>query len=447
MPPVYSDPLLVTCAQAYLEGQGGLPEVLECAEKTRLSVEEHSQQMQARLQHEAPHVLALIQPELLAWRESCGDFLQWTRVAAESGGSSAPLEALCAGLPTSSKRLHFDGFRLDHAIWVSRGPTTFAPINRLLAGAAQGLALNPLCQQEADLLHHSLVALLEGYPQELHGHLVPCLEQILDWMEHPPEPAQQAEWVAEGEQLGKELARFDLAYVLRGYSGAPTSYPPLNLALNACWLQQQGFVAPELTQFLLQDAITQLKALPPPDEGEIPEIFEDMESLLTQLLKQCQRGEDLTALHQAASEVAQEFQEALADKPENDQGQCPVCHQPQPLGSKRCSLCGSNLIATSSQTDAPQDRLERMLALAEELMQDSDCAAALEKELASYRKDMEKARQFKEEVYSDILDQFEDGLSALEEHLAQPDRTLLDEGCGDLREAEGRLRRWREENS
>ncbi len=441
---MYSDPLLVTCAQAYLEGQGGLPEVLECAEKTRQSVEEHSQQMQARLQHEAPHVMALIQPELLAWRESCGDFLQWTRVAAQSGGSSAPLEALCAGLPTSSKRLHFDGFRLDQAIWASRGPSTFAPLNRLLAAAAQGLPLEPLCQQEADLLHHSLAALLEGYPQELHPHLLPCLEQILDWMEHP---ADGPEWAAEGEQLGKEFGRFDLAYVLRGYSGAPTTYPPLNLALNACWLQQQGFVAPELTQFLLQDAIAQLKALPPPDEGEIPEIFGDMESLLSQLLKQCQRGEDLAALHQAAGEVAQEFQEALADQPESEQGQCPVCHQPQPLGSKRCSLCGSNLSAAASQNDAPPDRLENMLALAEELMQDADCAEALEKELQSYRKDLQIARQLKEEDYSDILDQFEDGLSALEEHLAQPDRALLDEGCADLREAESRLKRWREENA
>ncbi|MBS2034441.1 hypothetical protein JST97_05625 [bacterium] len=436
----------MTCAQAYLDGQGGLPEVLDCAERTRQSVEEHSQQMQTRLQQEAPHVLAMIQPELQAWRESCGDFLQWTRVASESGGSSAPLESLCSGLPVSSRRLQFDGFRLDHAIWVSRGPSTFAPINRLLAAAAQGFQLDLLCQQEAELLNHGLTSLLEGYPSELHPHLAPCLESILDWMDQPPTAEQLPEWTAEGEQLGKELARFDLAFLLRGYSGAPTTYPPLNLALNACWLQQQGFVAPELTQFLLQDAIRQVGALPPPDEGELPEIFEDMESLLGQLLKQCQRGEDLTALHQATSEVAQEFQEALADKPESEQARCSVCHQAQPLGTRRCSLCGSTLSASASADEVPQDRLERMLALAEALMQDSECSQALDQELQSYRRDMQRARQFREEVYSEILDQFENGLAALEEHLQEPDRSLLNEGSAQLREAESRLKRWREEN-
>ena len=144
--------------------------------------------------------------------------------------------------------------------------------------------------------------------------------------------------------------------------------------------------------------------------------------------------------------MAQEFQDALAEKPESDQGQCPVCQQPQPLGSRRCSLCGSTLSAAAAESQTPQDRLERVLTLAEALMQDEDCSAALEKELVAYRKDMQKARQFKQEVYSAILDQFESGLNALEEHLQEPDRAVLDEGSANLREAESRLKRWREEN-
>ena len=438
---MYPEPLLVTCTQAYLDGRGNLPEVLDCAEKTRQSVEQHAQQTQARLDQEPAHVRTLVQSEIQCWNESCADFLKWARIAALSEGSSEQLEALCAGLPISSQRLHFDEFRLEQALWISRGPTTLAAVNRALAAARQGLDLAPVCAQEAGILQASLVIMLEGYPAELQPHLAPVLEHIVEWLE---QPSAEPQWQTDGEALGKELAAFDLAYLMRGYAGAPTTYAPLNLALNACWLQGQGLVAAELTAYCLSEALRQLESLPPPAEGDVPEIFEDMQQLLTQLLKQCQRGEDLTALHGAALEVAQEFQEALQE-PSEEEGLCPVCHQPQPLGTIRCSLCGSKFTAVAG-ADPPQERLERVLALAEELLTESEGANALENELKQYRQDLDKARQFKDADYQEILAEFEEGLDCLEEFLTEPDRELLTEGSAFLRQAEAKLRRWRDEH-
>lgn len=438
---MYPEPLLVTCTQAYLDGGGNLPEVLDCAEKTRQSVEQHSQQTQARLDQEPAHVRALVQAEISAWTESCADFLRWARIAAQSEGASQQLEALCAGLPVSSQRLHFDEYRLEQALWISRGPTTLAAANRALAAARQGLDLASLCAQEAALLQASLIPLLEGYPPELQAHLAPLLEQILEWLE---QPSADPHWQTQGEALGKELAAFDLAYLNRGYSGAPTTYAPLNLALNACWLQAQNLVAPELTAYCLSEALRQLESLPPPEEGEVPEIYDDMQQLLHQLLKQCQRGEDLTPLHEAALAVAQEFQEALQE-PIQEEGLCPVCQQPQPLGTIRCSLCGSKFTAVA-EADAPQERLDRLLALAEEQLLDCEGASLLEKELKLYRQDLEKARQFKDADYQEILTEFEQGLDCLEDFLSEPDRQLLDQGAALLRQAEARLRQWRDEH-
>ena len=438
---MYPEPLLVTCTQAYLDGRGNLPEVLDCAEKTRQSVEQHFQHSQARLDREPPHVRALVQSEIQSWSESCADFLKWARIAAQSEGSSAQLEALCAGLPVSSQRLHFDEFRLEQALWISRGPTTLATANRALAAARQGMDLATVCAHESSILQASLMILLEAYPAELQPHLAPVLEHIAEWLEHPSADPQ---WQAEGEGLGKELAAFDLAYLMRGYAGAPTTYAPLNLALNACWLQGQGLVAAELTAYCLSEALRQLESLPPPAEGEVPEIYEDMQQLLSQLLKQCQRGEDLTALHGAAMEVAQEFQEALAE-PTEEMGLCPVCQQPQPLGTTRCSLCGSKFTAVAGG-EPPQERLDRVLALAEELLSESEGAAALEKELKLYRQDLEKARQFKDAAYQEILAEFEEGLECLEEFQTEPDRQLLNDGSNLLRQAEAKLRRWRDEH-
>lgn len=434
---MYPEPLLVTQARAYLEGQGGLPEVLDCAEKTRQSVEKHGQEMQARLQNEPPHVQVLVGPEVRAWLESHADFLSWARIAIESAGASAPLEALCQGLPVSAQRFHFDEFRLDQALWVSRGPTTLAFANRALA-ASHGNELAAVCQREAELLSGSFTALMQSYPLELQEQLAPRVEELLEWLEHPPEPDQLADWRAQGEQIGKDLGRYDLAFLLRGYSAGPTTYGPLNLALNACWLQQQGFVAPELTQFCLQDALTRLEGLAPPAGGEVPEIFEDMQQLLGQLLKLCQRGEDLTAVHQAASEVAQEFQQALEVE---EQARCPVCNQAQPLGTRRCSMCGSSMSAAAG-TQAQQDRLDRVLTLAEAFLQNEE--SGLEKELTAYRSDLERARNFPDSEYQEILAQYSEGLDALEEFVQEPGRELLDEASGLLREAESRLRAWKE---
>lgn len=437
---MYPEPLLVSQARAYLEGQGGLPEVLDCAEKTRQSVEQHGQEMQNRLQQEPPHVQVLVDPEVRAWLESQADFLRWARIAADSAGASAPLEALCEGLPVSAQRFHFDEFRLDQALWVSRGPTTLSFANRALA-ASHGPDLNASCQREAELLGGSFSAMVQSYPPELQELLASPLEEMLDWLEHPPEEAELAEWRGRGEQIGKELGRYDLAYLLRGYSAGPTSYGPLNLALNSCWLQQQGFVAPELSLFCLQDALNQLENLAPPDGGELPEIFDDMQQLLGQLLKLCQRGEDLAAVHQAASEVAQEFQQALEVE---EQARCPVCNQAQPLGTRRCTMCGSAMGAGASDAQAPQERLDRVLSLAEAILRDEE--ADLSQELAAYSKDLEKARAFPDEEYQEILAQYTEGLDALEEFVQEPGRELLDEASALLRQAESRLKAWKEAN-
>ncbi len=436
---MYPEPLLVSQARAYLEGQGGLPELLDCAEKTRQSVEKHGQEMQARLQSEPPHVQVLVGPEVHAWLESHADFLRWTRIAAESAGASAPLESLCQGLPVSAQRFHFDEFRLGEALWVSRGPTTMAFANRALAASHAEADLTAVCQHEAELLSASFTAFVQGYPLELQEQLAPYLEEMLDWLEHPPEAANVAAWRAQGEQIGKELGRYDLSFLVRGYASGPTTYGPLNLALNACWLQPQGFVAPELTQFCLQDALANLEGLAPPDGGEVPEIFEDMVQLLQQLLKLCQRGEDMTSVHKAASEVAQEFQQALEVE---EQARCPVCNQAQALGTRRCGMCGSSMSAGGAE-QASQDRLDRVLGLAEALLQDEG-GDGLDKELAAYRRDLEHAQAFQDEEYQEILGIFGDGLEALEEFHQQPGRELLDEASGLLREAEGRLRRWKD---
>lgn len=438
---MYPEPLLVNQARAYLEGQGSLPEVLDCAEKTRQSVEKHGQEMQARLQNEPPHVQVLVGPEVHAWLESHADFLRWARIAADSAGASAPLEALCEGLPVSAQRFHFDEFRLGEALWVSRGPTTMAFANRALAASHAGADLVAVCQHEAELLSGSFTPFIQGYPLELQEQLAPHLEAMLDWLEHPPEAAGLADWRAQGEQIGKELGRYDLSFLVRGYVAGPTTYGPLNLALNACWLQPQGFVAPELTQFCLQEALTQLEGLAPPEGGEVPEIFADMQQLLEQLLKLCQRGEDLTAVHKAASEVAQEFQQALeVEEQELEQARCPVCNQAQPLGTRRCGMCGSSMSAGGSE-QAPQDRLDRVLGMAETLLQDEE-VDGLDKELATYRRDLEHAQAFEDAEYQEILVIFADGLEALEEFQQAPGRELLDEAAGLLREAESRLRRW-----
>ncbi|MBX3171958.1 MAG: hypothetical protein KF760_31410 [Candidatus Eremiobacteraeota bacterium] len=435
---MYPEPLLVTQARAYLEGQGGLPEVLDCAEKTRQSVEQHGQEMQARLHNEPAHVQALVEPEVKAWLESHADFLRWARIAAESAGASAPLEALCQGLPVSAQRFHFDEFRLSEALWVSRGPTTMAFANRALAASQAEEDLAAVCQREAELLGASFTPFLQGYPLELQEPLAARLEEMLEWLEQPPAPPDVAAWRSQGEQIGKELGRYDLSFLLRGYSAGPTTYGPLNLALNACWLQPQGFVAPELTQFCLQDALTQLEGLAPPEGGEVPEIFEDMEQLLGQLLKLCQRGEDLTAVHQAASEVAQEFQQALEVE---EQARCPVCNQAQPLGTRRCTMCGSAM-STGGAEQAPQERLDRVLSLAEARLQGEE--VDLEKELTSYRRDLDKARSFQDPDYQEILAQYSEGLAALEEFVQEPGRELLDEAAGWLRQAETRLKSWKE---
>lgn len=437
------EPLLVSCARRYLQGEVELAELVDCAEKTGASIEQHRQEVRGRLGAEAPVVQQMVQAERLSWEESAADFLQWSSLAARG----QHLEKVCEALPIVVQRLQFDIFRLEEAIWSSRGPTTLAAINRVLAELAHGQDLDGRCQLEAEALRQQAMGLLELYPEPLREPLAGSLESLLEWLDALPEDDEALDrWAAQGEALGKAFAAHDLQFLERGYGGGPTAYPPLNLALNACWLQEQGLVAPGLSVYCLQQALEQLARLPPPPEGDLPEVHEDLREMLEQLSKLCQRCADTAALRAAATEVAQELEASLREPSSEEAGApCPVCGQLQPLGVTRCGACGSRMLAGGDEA-APADRLETMLAYAHELLssQSNEVPALLRQGLSAYQDDLKKARQHQDPVYQQILGDFSLGLDGLQEFLESPDRVLLEEVSERLRSAQTRLKDWRE---
>lgn len=436
------EPILASLTQRYLQGEVPLAEVLEAAEKTRQSLEQHRDQTLERLRQEPEHVQRLIQGERVSWEESVSDFLRWAQRAQQSEGRSDSLESVAESLPTTAMRLQFDGFRLEQALWVARGPSSLGHLNRVVAAYYTGFDLAQTCQFEAEYLNQGAESLLESYPESLREDLGACLDSILQWLEDfQPGP----EWLAEGERLGREWSSLDYHFLVRGYSSTPSPFEALNLAVNACWLQEQGLVQATLTCYCLEQALESMGAGAASEEGDLSDVQTDLQRILSQMLVQCRRGQELKALREAALDLIAELQAFLEPPTAQEVGQpCPVCGSSQPLGITRCGACGSRLLGQSGQP-LVADRLETLLAQAELLLSDSEASdSGLIQGLELYQADLKKARELREPEYDQILDDFEAGLRTLSDFLQDPDRQVLEQASQQLRQSEARLRYWRE---
>lgn len=443
---MYPEPFLVTRVKQYLEGQCSSAEVQECARQSIESLEQHQSMMQGRLSPIPERELILLQPERASWEESCQDFLRWSRLALESDRSD-DMVAFSEAFPIVNQRFQFDVFRLEEALWICLGPSSLSSLNRILAGIQQGLDTVAQCNAEANMLASGVEGLLTSYPEPLQDQVGQAVENILEWMENVPDEDQAfQEWVERGEALGREFTSHDLHFLVRGYVHSPTSFPETNLALNAIWLHEQRVTSLPLTLFCIDQSLQQLAQLPPLPEGDQLEMVEDLSDLLSQIADRIEKNLEVAALRQAAMEVALELQTAFQDANQEapqELAKCPVCGQGLESGAQRCGACGSKLLGQSDPTSV-ENRLETVLGHAYQILEGAD-QETFTNELSRFQKDLKTAQQFQETSYTEIVAEYQMGLEQLAQFLQEPDRAQLDQAASRLRQAEQRLRHWREE--
>lgn len=287
IPSFEGQPLLAQVAQGVLEGESAVPELLDIMDATLRELEAERDRMRAWLAGENVAVREQLHLEVRATEDSFYDFLEWARACQSYAASfdSGLLSDIARALPVVAQRLQLDCLRLQRGVWSARGPGTHPGVNRLLhAGDDFEAAL----EQELLSLDTELGALASATPSTLLEPQRELLLQAADWMRAAPEEeAEEADWVARGEEWSLAWASLDLAFLGQRFSAAPTRFPSLNLALNTAWLRSEERVDPRLVACCLEAAQQSLRDLPLHAQAVLSEAqvaaLADLESLRADL--------------------------------------------------------------------------------------------------------------------------------------------------------------------
>lgn len=289
-------PLLSQIARAAMEDRATMDELLECAEQTLLEARAQRDQMRSALSREELPLLDMVQAEVAAAEAGFEDFL----ALAEAASEAESLRRLAEGLPAAAIRLQLDLGRLDEALWIARGPTSLAGLNRLLGLTLARQPVNEYLILEREAWQKpNLVA---SHPAPLRGLVADFASEYLAWLQD----FGVEKWLEQGRELGRYFARIDMAYLWRRHSGGPTPYGLLNVVVNAAWLRSGDHIDPLLFAYSLEMlseeilrlesefAATHLDAEQQDARSDLLSLGQDLLELLTHLRAWNERADQAT---------------------------------------------------------------------------------------------------------------------------------------------------------
>ena len=185
-------------------------------------------------------------------------------------GDNIALEALIAELEIAGEQLGLALDRVRDVGWVTRGPSTHPGANELLSllqGLARGHNLKESFQNAVERELERTERQWEHLPelpefvrevqQESLNLYQEWLHDVLAAAENGPQ-----EWdavIEELEQWAADYSSFDLDYLRRRYSAAPTAIPSLNFALNCQRLDLEELLPEEMVAYAISSADTALR--------------------------------------------------------------------------------------------------------------------------------------------------------------------------------------------
>lgn len=260
---------MIEALSEHLSGRLGLAEVLAALQASRKEMTAHQKDISSII-HGIPDFL--IASERDDWTAVFSGLNQRLKEAEEKFRERPVLEQLAADLPEMQQQLAINSLMVREGGWAARGPSSHSGVNELMH------LLEKLLDEQTDELFALMETKLEveltrfeiqaERYQELPPFIAEAMEELL------PEYKELLETVARIEELedeeleelfsqleewGANFSAYDLDFIVKRYSPMPTALPAVNLALNCQLLLLEEFVAPEMVDYAVEQALDVLE--------------------------------------------------------------------------------------------------------------------------------------------------------------------------------------------
>ena len=319
--------LLIDTLRARLANKATLDELAQVIEQSRSELSRH--------ENESLTSLAGAPNELVDYerRGAQAAYQRYRDLLCEGQatlGDSAALTELIENLEIAGEELGLALDRVREVAWVARGPSTHPGANELLSllqGLARGHDLKGsfeiALERELELAERQWehLAELPEFVREAQEESLKLYQEWLRGVLAAPENGPQ-EWDAmteELEQWAADYSSFDLDYLLRRYSAAPTAIPSLNFALNCQRLDLEELLPEEMVAYAISSAATALReeeerfltacsSLTSPERQR----YRELTNLIRTALQELPRAREATVLAELGAALAPTINDLVA---------------------------------------------------------------------------------------------------------------------------------------
>ena len=254
--------LLVEALQARISERNSLEELARVFEDTLVEIGQHEN---VALQFVAGAPEDLVGPERAAVQSAYQEYRELITDGQEGIRDRAVLQNLVVRLEKVSSNLGRAVVRLREIAWAAIGPSSHPGANELLSileGLAQGNKLEErleqLVEQELERVKHQ-APLLESLPEFAREPQETSLVAYEEWLvgvleAGDDDPREWDDMIEELEQWATDYSVFDLDFLVRRYSGVPTSIPAVNFALNCQMLELEELITAEMVDHAIESA-------------------------------------------------------------------------------------------------------------------------------------------------------------------------------------------------
>ena len=476
MPEIEVTTRLQEVIQDLLDGKATVDDLVSTLDTTRERLLAMQDEFRASVTAEGPAIQMLAANEIRAVEQSLQDYRDVLDTCSGylQGFDTTFLTNAQQNLPLAIGRLNLDFLRFREVALSERGPTTHAGLNHLFCLASLGDEYREQLELQKELEQTRCHTALQN--PELTENEAKFYEAYLQLLEgeNDGDPRDRL------QELGKQYARIDLAFLARRYSHGPTPVAVLNLMINTAWLLSQNAVEPEVVQTFIQQAEESTQAalaqqqqlhqgLDPEDPNwedsqKMCESLEDLLELVNRFAEwvndpQSTNYDELVRNAQTLADRAQDVFHSMNARTGTTEGgaPCPICGLQNPAGITRCKACGSALEGgelasfTAHEGEAAQraqtaTRLQRLLETAEMVADDQEDADFLKQQLDEMHQALQLARKSEKPMdavgggtpderksleeaakkYSQSLDELQEGLELLGQFAEEPSRELLE---------------------
>lgn len=261
---------LVEALAAHLAGQMGLAELVAAIQAGRSELSSHQEDVSSMIL-DVPDFL--VAPERDAWLSSYSEIQKRLTEVEANIRDRKQIEEISRVLPEMVEGLTLHSLSLRESAWAARGPCSHGGVNELLHLLDK--YLEEPAKDRFELLQVKLeveftrlerqAEIFQDLPEFASlgmEELLPEYQALLEDVSRTEDlPDEELDGLfARLEEWGAAYSAYDIDFVVKRYSYAPTAIPSVNLALNGQLLLVDELVVEEMVDYFVDGCLETLQA-------------------------------------------------------------------------------------------------------------------------------------------------------------------------------------------